>query len=78
MIYINKFQALLLGSKASDKICEPEINKILLNIITNIWSKQVYLQGSDHEYISYKASVNMFERMEREGYNYGSAVETSY
>ena len=38
----------------------------------NIWSKQAYVQGFDCEYIQFKKSVNVFERMDI------SVVEPSY
>ena len=41
-----------------------ELNEILLNSITNIWSNQSYVQGFDCDTISFKKAVNMFERME--------------
>ena len=30
----------------------------------NSWSKNVYVQGFDCEYITFKKAVNIFERME--------------
>ena len=41
-----------------DNIGKMEINKILLNMMSNGWSKQVFVQGFDSE-----KSVNMFECM---------------
>ena len=41
-----------------------ELNEIMLNITTNIWSNQAYVQLFDIESITFKAAVNMFERIE--------------
>ena len=65
LIDINKFLAVFPGAKASYKICVTEINKLLLNRMLNIWSKQAYVQGFDSESMIFKISVNIFERMER-------------
>ena len=52
------------GETLTDNIGVTEINKILLNIISNIWSKHVYVQGFDCESITLENSVNIFKRME--------------
>ena len=44
----------------------------------NSWSKQAYVQGFDCEYITFKKSVNMFERMEIAKSIYKVVVEPSY
>ena len=62
--YLNKYLDLLPGGKHTDKIGMTEINKILLNSMPNIWSKQAYVQGFDCKYITFKNDVNMFERMD--------------
>ena len=48
----------------TDKIRVTELNEIFLNSIPNIWSKQSYVKGFDCEPITFKKSVNIFERME--------------
>ena len=44
----------------------------------NSWSKQVYVQGFDCENISFKRSVNLFERMEIAEIIYEGAATPSY
>ena len=44
----------------------------------NRWSKQVYVQGFDCEYISFKKAVNMFEQMDIAEYIYEDVAEPSY
>ena len=36
---------MLPGAKASDKICETELNEMLLNSMPNSWIRQAYVQG---------------------------------
>ena len=48
----------------TDKISATKLNEILLNIMSNRWSKQAYLQGFGCESITLEKAVNMFERME--------------
>ena len=55
-----------------------ELNEILLNSITNIWSNQSYVQGFDCDTISFKKAVNMFERMEIAESIYEGVVTPSY
>ena len=38
--------------KESDNNCDTDLNEILLNIMPNIWSRQVYLKGFDCETIT--------------------------
>ena len=66
------------GGTLADKIYVTELNEILLNIIPNYWCKQAYVQGFDCNSISFKNTVNIFERMEIAEYIYEDAVETSY
>ena len=40
MIYINEYLDVLPGARASEKICETELNEILLKIMPNSWSNQ--------------------------------------
>ena len=63
MVELDEYLAVLPGAKATDKICATELNEMFLNSMTNRWIKQVYVQGSDCESITFKADVNMFERM---------------
>ena len=44
----------------------------------NIWSKKAYVQIFDCEYITFKAYINMFERMEIAESIYKGEVETSH
>ena len=66
------------GEKSGDKICVTYINAILLKLIPNIWSKQAYVQVLDCESITFKADVNMFERMEIAESIYEGVVEPSH
>ena len=47
------------------------INDILLHAVPNGWAKQAYLQGWYFEMKSYKATCELFERMEAAGKIYG-------
>ena len=62
-IYLNEYLDSFLGATLADKIDVTELNEIILNIMPNSWSKQAYVQGFDCESISFKKSVNMFERI---------------
>ena len=42
------------------------------------WIKQAYVQGFGCEYITFKAAINTFERMEISEYIYEGVVEPSY
>ena len=44
----------------------------------NSWYRQAYVQGFDCECITFKKSVNMFERMEIAESIYEGVVEHSY
>ena len=46
--------------------------------MTNSWSKQVYVQGFDYEYISFKKSIYIFGRMETAEIIYKGVVTPSY
>ena len=54
LIYINAYLASFPGETLTDKIGVTDLNEIILNNMTNIWSKQAYLQGFDCEYITFK------------------------
>ena len=47
----------------ADKMVTTELNKILLNSMTNIWSKQAFVKGFDCITIFFKKAVNMFKHM---------------
>ena len=55
---------ILYGDTLTDKISITKLNEILVNSVPNIWYKRAYLQGFYCESITFKKSVNMFERME--------------
>ena len=63
LIDLNKYLAVLLGENISDKICVTELSEIMLNSMPNRWIKQSYVQVFDCEPITFKSSVNMFERI---------------
>ena len=50
-IDLNKYLDSFLGANSADKISVTELNEILLNGITNSWSKQAYMKGFDCESI---------------------------
>ena len=63
MIDLNGYFSVLPGAKSSEKICETELNVILLNSMPNSWIRQAYVQGFYFESITLKKSAKMFERM---------------
>ena len=52
------------GGKLTEKNGMMGLNEILLNSMFNILINQAYVQGFDCESISFKKTVNMFERMD--------------
>ena len=66
------------GETFADKFYVTELNQIILNRMSNSWSKQAYSRGLYCEYISFKKTVNIFERMEIAEYIYEGLVEPSY
>ena len=54
IININEYLDVLPGAKASDKICEMEVNEVLFNSMVNFWISQACVQGFDCEYIGFK------------------------
>ena len=60
LIDINEYLATFLGEKSSDKICEAELNEILLNSMPNRWSRQAPVQGFYCESINLKKYLIMF------------------
>ena len=78
LINLNKYLYLFTGSKLTGKIGMTEINEILLNIMTNSWTKQAYVQGFDGGYITFKKSVKMFGRTNIAEYIDDGVVENSH
>ena len=64
LVDLNNYLAVLPGSKVSYNICVMELNEILINSMRNICINQEYVKGFYCGYITFKAYVNMFERME--------------
>ena len=54
MIKLTKYLAVFPGAKSSDKICEMELDYILLNSMPKIWNRQLYVQSFDCESITFK------------------------
>ena len=61
---MNEYLASFLGLTVANKMDISESNEIILNIMSNRWYKQAYVQGFDWKSISLKKAVNMFERMD--------------
>ena len=55
-----------------------DMNEILLNIMTNSWIKQAYVQGFYCEYITFKKQVNTFECKEISESIYKGVVKPYY
>ena len=62
----------------ADKIVVTELNEILLNSMSNRWSKQEGFQGFGCKYILFLKAVNMFERIEIVESIYEGVVTPSY
>ena len=62
LIDLNRYLAVFPGAKASDKICETDLNEILFDRMPNIWIRQAYVQSFLMNPLLKKA-VNMFERL---------------
>ena len=75
LIDLNEYLASFPGTDLTGKIGVTELNKTLLNSMTNIWSIQAHVQGFDCEFITFKKYINMFERMEIAESIYGDVVE---
>ena len=54
MIYLNEYLAVFPGANSSGKICETELNEILLKKTPNSWSRQAYVQSFYYEAINLK------------------------
>ena len=64
--------------KISGKICVMDLNDFFLNSMPNSRSKKAYVQVFDYEYITFKSSVNMLERMYIVESIYKGVVEPPY
>ena len=53
-IDLNKYLDVLPGAKEIEKTCETDLDEMFLNSMTNIWSRQAYMQGFDCEPIALK------------------------
>ena len=63
LIDLNDYLESFTGATMADKIEVTKLNDILLNSISNSWSKQEYVKGFYCEYIYFQKDGNMFERM---------------
>ena len=75
MVDINEYLSDLSVTKASEKLCETELNKTLLRGVPNVWSNQAYVQGFYCKTVAFKDSVNTFESMEIAENIYEGVVE---
>ena len=75
---MNEYLASFPGATMDYNMGVTELNEIFLNIMTNSWYKQAYVQDFDGESISFKRSINMFERMEISEIIYEDVVTSSY
>ena len=60
LIDLNEYLASFPGTTMALQDRVTELNGILLNSMTNIWSKRAYEQGFYCETISFKNAVNIF------------------
>ena len=60
LIYLDDYLDSFTGGNLTEKIGLTELNEVLLNSMTNIWSKQVYVQGFECEYITFKSMLTCF------------------
>ena len=77
MIYLNEQVAAFSGEKASDKIGDTELNKILLKTMPNWWSKNHMCRVLTEKLLQ-KKDVNMFERMKISETIYKGVIEYPY
>ena len=66
------------GANISDCFDVTELNKKKLNSTSNICINQACIQRFDCEYITFKADINMFERMEIAKFICKGVVESSH
>ena len=78
LIDINEYLASFPGETLNDKIGVTELNEILLRSMPTRWSRQAYVQGFCYESITFKISVNIFERTEISKSIYEGVLEPSY
>ena len=78
LIYLNDYLASFTGATMADKFGVNELNGILLNSMTSSWSSQSYVQGFDCNSISFKNSVELFERTEISEITYEGVVTPFY
>ena len=78
LIDINEYLESFPGATLNDKIRVTELKQILLNNMTNNWSKQAYIQGFDYAHITINKAVNIFEHMKIAKSIYEGVVEPSY
>ena len=78
LIDLNDYFESFLVETLTDKIGITELNRILLNIMPNSWSKQSYIQGFDCKSITFKNDVNIFEHMKIAESMYEGVVEPSH
>ena len=76
-IDLNEYLDSLPNSTLSEEFGVTELNENFLNSIPNNWIKQAYAQGFHCNYITFKISVNMFERIRIVEYIYQVIVEPS-
>ena len=62
----------------NDNIGVTELNEILLNSMSNSWSRHAYVQVFGCQYITFKKAFNIFERMEIYESIHKGVIEPSY
>ena len=62
IIDLNEYWVYFPGETLNDNIGVVKLNEISLNSMPKIWYRQAYVQGFDCNSITFKKSVNMFER----------------
>ena len=55
LIDLNEYLAFFPGGKLTNKIGMIDLNKIVLNSVTNSWSKQAYVQVFDCKSVNFKS-----------------------
>ena len=64
LMVINNYLSLFPVSSVAKMMPPEDLNEILLHALLNVWANQAYLQGLYFETKSYKATYELFERME--------------
>ena len=62
VVEINNYLSLFMGSYVGNKICEAELNEILLHIITNGWGGVGFFTGFYCETMPFNKGINIFDR----------------